>query len=77
MGKATTMADLLDTLRSNGVNDLLPADLADRRSGSWVRQPDGSYLLRDTSVPPSGTTYVVEVTDPLGAPRLRGSSWAR
>ena len=31
-----------------------------------LRQPDGSYLLRDTSVPPSGTTYVVEVTDPLG-----------
>ena len=26
------MADLLDTLRSNGVNDLLPADLADRLS---------------------------------------------
>lgn len=31
-----------------------------------LRQPDGSYLLRDTSAPPSGTTYVVEVTDPLG-----------
>jgi hypothetical protein len=31
-----------------------------------LRQPDGSYLLRDTVVPPSGTTYVVEVTDPLG-----------
>ena len=31
-----------------------------------LRQPDGSYLLRDTTLPPSGTTYVVEVTDPLG-----------
>lgn len=31
-----------------------------------LRQPDGRYLLRDTILPPSGTTYVVEVTDPLG-----------
>lgn len=30
-----------------------------------LRQPDGSYEIRDTIAPPAGTVYLVEVADPL------------
>ena len=31
-----------------------------------LRQPDGTYLVHDTTVPPSGTIYLVAVRDRLG-----------
>lgn len=47
--------------RSNGSADLITsADLL------TLRQPDGTYLARDTTVAASGTSYLVAVRDRLG-----------
>jgi hypothetical protein len=37
-----------------------------------LRQPDGTYLVKDPIAPPAQTTYLLEVADPLGrrSPRV-------
>lgn len=47
-----------------------PAGVAEQVGGdvdvSTIRQADGTYSIRDTTAQPAGTTYLVEVVDPLG-----------
>jgi hypothetical protein len=47
--------------RSNGSTDLIAS-----AEPLALREPDGTYLVHDTTVAVSGTTYLVSVTDRLG-----------
>ena len=71
------MADLLDTLRSNGVNDLLPADLADRLSQLGIDNVTTSTtgdvtVIRGTVRPLTDRGLPQLGTLPIEAPGING-----
>ena len=64
---------VLDVYRRSGVPTVVPSGAVGSYDAASVRQPDGSYLVEDTTTAaPSGTDYLVEVRDPIGrrSPRV-------
>jgi hypothetical protein len=58
---------VLDVYRVSADTDTVPSGPVGSFPAGSLRQPDGSYAVTDTTLGvPSGSTYAVEVCDPLG-----------